>query len=282
MSPAYHKYNLSGESRFVFTRASVCDTAKVREKLKTYCCDAAEIWEPFIQIQAAISSAATKRLWSTYLQPTMFQASLLSSLAQTRSLAVCSLLAANIKGAHTELISRGHLYNNIFAQSQWCTFDLEQCPIMLCVWYNVAFFLSFYVCMLYIRRNINRQPLLKSTSYPIQPPPPPPPLSDITAITGEAAILLLTPGNKRVTSYISQMSALAHLTGTKMITSNNTLEKEIILNDSDFDYKYESVPGAFISIALPVHLHFDCGIVSCTGDTKSEFIIIVAANKSLS
>lgn len=67
-----------------------------------------------------------------------------------------------------------------------------------------------------------------------------------------------------------------------MITSNNTLEKEIILNDSDFDYKYESVPGAFISIALPVHLHFDCGIVSCTGDTKSEFSIIVAANKSLS
>lgn len=55
MSPAYHKYNLSGESRLIFTRArvSVCDTAKVGKKLKTYCCDAAEIWESFIQTQAA-------------------------------------------------------------------------------------------------------------------------------------------------------------------------------------------------------------------------------------
>lgn len=33
-----------------------------------------------------------------------------------------------------------------------------------------------------------------------------------------------------------------------------------------------------ISIALPVHLHFDCGIVSHTGDIKLECSIIVTAN----
>lgn len=60
-----------------------------------------------------------------------------------------------------------------------------------------------------------------------------------------AAILLLTPGNKRVTSHISEMSTLAHLTGAKMITANNTPEKEIILNYCDFDEKYESAAGDF-------------------------------------
>lgn len=67
-----------------------------------------------------------------------------------------------------------------------------------------------------------------------------------------------------MTSHISEMSALAHLTGTKMITGNSMLEKEIILNYSDFDYKYESAAGIFFLIytALPVHLHFDCSIVS--------------------
>lgn len=48
-----------------------------------------------------------------------------------------------------------------------------------------------------------------------------------------------------MTSRIIQMSALAHLTGTKMVTANNTLEEEIILNYSDFDYQYESVAGIF-------------------------------------
>lgn len=60
-----------------------------------------------------------------------------------------------------------------------------------------------------------------------------------------AAILLLTPGNKRVTSHISETSALAQLTGAKMITANNTPEKEIILNYRDFDEKYESAAGDF-------------------------------------
>lgn len=277
MSPAYHKYNLSGESRFILTRAcvSVCDTAKVREKLKTYCCDAAEIWEPFIQIQAAITSTATKCLWSTYLRPTMLQVSLSSSLLQTWCLAVCSLLAANIKGAHTELISRGHLYNNIFAQSQWCTFDLEQWPIMLCVWHSVGFFPLLYICMLYIQRNINWQLLLKATSCPIQPPHPTPNcLYFITYYSNrgnrEAAILILTPGNKRVTSRIIQMSALAHLTGIKMVTANNTLGEEIILNYSDFDYQYESAARIFfLFLSLYLCICILIAVLSVTQETSN-------------
>lgn len=64
----------------------------------------------------------------------MFQVLLSSSLLRTQWLAVCSLLAANIKDVHTELISRGHLYNNTFAQSQRCSFDLEQWSILPFVW----------------------------------------------------------------------------------------------------------------------------------------------------
>lgn len=250
MSPAYHKCNLSGESRFIFTRAcvSVRDTAKVREKLKTYCCDAAEIWEPFIQIQAAITSTATKCLWSTYLRPTMLQVSLSSSLPQTWCLAVCSLLAANIKGAHTELISRGHLYNNIFARSQWCTFDLEQWPFMLCVWHSVGFIPVIHLHVVH-PAEYKLTAAVKSHIMSHSAPLPPKCLYFITYYSKrgnrKAAILILTPGNKRVTSRIIQMSALAHLTGTKMVTSNNTLEEEIILNYSDFDYQYESAAGIF-------------------------------------
>ena len=94
----------------------------------------------FSQIKAAINKPVTKRLWFTYLQPSMFQVLLSSSLLRTRWLAVCSLLTVNIKDAHTELISRGHLYNNTFAQSQWCSFDLEQWPILPFVWNMVIFF----------------------------------------------------------------------------------------------------------------------------------------------
>lgn len=78
----------------------------------------------FLQIKAAINKPVTKRLWFTYPRPAMFRVPLSSSLLRTRWLAVCTLLAANIKDAHTELISRGHLYNNTFARSQWCSFWL--------------------------------------------------------------------------------------------------------------------------------------------------------------
>lgn len=93
---------------------------------------ALQIWELSVslQIKAAINNFVTKWLWFTYPQPAMFQAPLSSSLPRTPWHAVCSLLAANIKDAHTELISRGHLYNNTFAQSQWCSFDWEQWSIL--------------------------------------------------------------------------------------------------------------------------------------------------------
>ena len=111
------------------------------EKLNTYCCNASNM-EAFSWIQAAGNKPVTKWLWFTYLQPAMFQVLLSSSLLRTRWLAVRSLLAANIKDAHTELISRGHLYNNTFAQSQRCRFDLEQWPVLPLVFsdfYEMAF-----------------------------------------------------------------------------------------------------------------------------------------------
>lgn len=82
----------------------------------------------FSQIKAAIQ----KRLWpnDTYLQPAMFQLLLSSSLLRTRQLAACPLLTVNIKDVHTELINPGHLYNNTFAQSPWCPFDLEKWPTL--------------------------------------------------------------------------------------------------------------------------------------------------------
>lgn len=118
------------------------ESAEVGKKLKTYWCDSSNMgaFIFFLQIKAAINNIVTEWLRFTYLQPTMFQEPLSSSLLRTRWLAVCSLLAANIKDAHTELISRGHLYNNTFAQSQWCSFDLEQWPILPFVWNMVIFF----------------------------------------------------------------------------------------------------------------------------------------------
>lgn len=104
-----------------------------------------QIWKLSVlsKIKAAINKPVTKWLWFTYLQPTMFQLLLSSSLLRTRWLAVCSLLAVNIKDAHTELISRGHLYNNTFSQSQWCSFDLEQWPILplFGIWWSLMNFL---------------------------------------------------------------------------------------------------------------------------------------------
>lgn len=88
----------------------------------------------FLQIKAAINKPATERLWFTYPRRGAFQVLLSSSLLGARRLAVGPLLAANIKDAHTELISCGHLYNNPFAESQWCSFDLEQWPVLPFVW----------------------------------------------------------------------------------------------------------------------------------------------------
>lgn len=138
MSTAYHKYNLWSESGFIFTCARKI-LQKVRQRWGRNWRHIVVILQKgsfqfFLKIKAAINKPVTKWLWFTYLQPAMFQVLLSSSLLRTRWLAVCSLLAANIKGTHTELISCGHLYNNTFAQSRWCSFDLEQWPILPFVW----------------------------------------------------------------------------------------------------------------------------------------------------
>lgn len=130
-STAYHKYNLSSESGFIFT----CARTIVQKAgggwgwggiedvlMRFFKCGSFSLF--FLQIKAAINKPVTKRLWFTYPRPAMFRVPLSSSLLRTRWLAVCTLLAANIKDAHTELISRGHLYNNTFARSQWCSFWL--------------------------------------------------------------------------------------------------------------------------------------------------------------
>lgn len=108
-----------------------------------------QIWKlsVFSQIKAAINKPVTKRLWFTYLQPAMFRVLLSSSLLRTRWLAVCSLLAANIKDAHTELISRGHLYNNTFAPIPMMQFWL------FCHLFRIWFLLLNGLWMLCIFKN---------------------------------------------------------------------------------------------------------------------------------
>lgn len=132
MSTAYHKYNLWSENGFIFTWKSGFqqrDEEKSGKEILKHIVIVLQIWKSS-QIKAAINKPATKWLCFTYEQPTMFQVLLSSSLLGTRWLTVCSLLATNIKDAHTELISCGHLYNNTFAQSLWCSFDLEQWLIL--------------------------------------------------------------------------------------------------------------------------------------------------------
>lgn len=137
--------------------------AKVGKKLETYCCDSSNMgaFSFLSQIKAAINKPVTKWLWFTYLQPAMFQVLLSSSLLRTRWLAVCSLLAANIKDAHTELISRGHLYNNTFAQSQWCSFDLEQWPILPFVW-NMVIYSKWPLDVVHLKQNMHWWPQLNT------------------------------------------------------------------------------------------------------------------------
>lgn len=133
MSTAYHKYNLWSGNGFVFTWKCGFHTRQSWEKEIWHIVVILQIWKSS-PIKAAANKPATKWLRFTYQQPTMFRVLLSSSLPRTRRLTVCSLLTANIKDAHTELISRGHLYNNTFAQSLWCGLDLEQQLIFPFVW----------------------------------------------------------------------------------------------------------------------------------------------------